>query len=672
MKVQTSSGGAAALPLAANGASEYVIVHAAAASEAEIHAAEELRDYFEKITGARLPVVTDGTADSAREIVVGKTNREAPGDVDREALGPQGFSIRTAKGKLWLTGGGEAGTLYAVYTFLEDYLGCRFYTKDFEKIPHLDAVSLGIPEDIQKPGFDVRRVYYGIASDPVFSAKRKINNPSGFVSAGPAIHSLPLLAGTGDARRGPDPCLTSEETFEKVMDSLRRHIRETPGANYVSVSQCDSGESAYCHCPNCLARVKKYGWAGHYLLFVSRVAEALEKEFPGVKVHTFAYGSTATPDLHGVKAAPNVLVQLCAGNICFTHPVTKCTDAVLFNMKYNQSFADVLAGWHAACNYLMLWDYTVNFGGYAATWPNFGSLCGNYRTYAENGVKNILCQGAYGDSSAFGEFDYLRVYLLCRLTWDPYMTEEEYRGYMDEFLRDFYGPGWRHIRDFIEYAASVAGHTHMAMTPEDIFPSTIDHTGDAKESPRDLTVEQLCNFRETDWTPYYECLTVVKPNEILVNGYGYFDAALEEAETDRERFNIRRSALQLDLIKSFYLNRRTEAARLTLERVFTTAVDNYAACGKIGSHAEAEKLNEDFRTYIEAKLDEEYASFNRALMHRMLEYGVERFVEHVRPVTPENVDLWYFAHKPIDIRRGKSWYRETSGGEANLTLSQRK
>ena len=53
-----------------------------------------------------------------------------------------------------------------------------------------------------------------------------------------------------------------------------------------------------------------------------------------------------------------------------------------------------------------------------------------------------------------GEFARLRSYLLGKLMWDPYMTEEEYNRLMNEFLEDYYGAGWQYIRDFIDITST--------------------------------------------------------------------------------------------------------------------------------------------------------------------------------------------------------------------------
>jgi len=130
------------LDLVVDGNSEYVIVRGENAYISEITASTELQAYLKKITGVEIPIVTDSAEPVEKEIVVGKTNREAEGEFDREELGDDGLVIKTNGQKLFLVGGEQRGTLYSVYEFLEKYLGCRFYTDDFEKVPETKTISL--------------------------------------------------------------------------------------------------------------------------------------------------------------------------------------------------------------------------------------------------------------------------------------------------------------------------------------------------------------------------------------------------------------------------------------------------------------------------------------------------------------------------------------------------
>ena len=130
--------------LADNGASEYVIVKGAEATESESFAAETLQKYLKQISGVKIPIVADSTPEQEKEIIIGRTSREGDDSftVDRRKLGEDGMNIFVCGEKLVLSGGGNRGTIYSVYTFLEETQGCRWFAKDFTVIPERTTVSV--------------------------------------------------------------------------------------------------------------------------------------------------------------------------------------------------------------------------------------------------------------------------------------------------------------------------------------------------------------------------------------------------------------------------------------------------------------------------------------------------------------------------------------------------
>ncbi len=634
------------LHLAQDGASGYVIVRGANALSSEVTAASELQSYLKKITGAELPIVTDEAEKTAREIVVGKTNREAAGDFDRDELGDDGFVIRSTGSTLWLVGGEARGTLYSVFTFLEDYLGCRFYTDTFEKVPEAATVELQpIAEDKQIPVFISRKDWWTVANDPVYSAKRHVNSGA-YDSC--SFHNLPLLAGTGDSVYGSDPCLTDENVYNLVLEGLRSSLAANPGADLVSVSQGDYGSEKFCRCEKCMAEVEQYGWSGHYLLFVNRVADALREEYPNVMVHTFAYGPTKEPPTGGVRPAENVMVQLCSHENCRFHPFTECTRAfdVTRMALPDSDFAATLRAWSEICPFLSVWDYHANFASYTSTFPNWGALLPNIRLMADNNVKVYWPEGVY--SGYGGEFDYLRAYLLSKVMWDPYMTEEEYYALMDEFLEDFYGPGWASIREFIDFSMSVTDHLTSRYVSE-MYPSTLYDLD--YPTAADLTADQLKEYKNQDWTPYYSAQKVVEPHPLLVKGYELFDAALAAAETDEQRWNIERSRLQLDYMKSYWLYDYVKYAIGSVNTVYAVTVRDKVSRGEIPSST-GNKLIQQFRTYITEKLTQEYYDYNYALAENMIKYNASQYKEGQNLQTRALTE-WNFNNRPVEL--GGDW-----------------
>ncbi|MBO4366427.1 MAG: hypothetical protein J5843_02085, partial [Clostridia bacterium] len=227
----------------------YVVVHGKDAAEAEVFAAHELADYFQKITGKTLPVKTDAAEETETEIIVGRTERK--GGPETEGLGEDGFVIRTAGEKLFLTGGGPRGTLYAVYEWLEAYLGCRFYSSDFEKIPQSDTVILEPIDDRQVPVFTVRNNFWSDYIRNVgFAAKRKMNGNKGpslpmkyggsMPWAGGGCHTIGNLAGMTGEHTDRQPCLCDEAVYRTVLSNVRKLLADNPGARFISVSQNDS------------------------------------------------------------------------------------------------------------------------------------------------------------------------------------------------------------------------------------------------------------------------------------------------------------------------------------------------------------------------------------------------------------------------------------------------
>src|SRR5689334_17924013 len=103
----------AGVVLADKGKSDYRLVVATNATLAERYAAEELRGYLEKISGVKLPIVTDDERAGSREILLGDNShlRRLGEGIDAKKLGTDGFHLRTTGHSLIIAGGKPRGTL---------------------------------------------------------------------------------------------------------------------------------------------------------------------------------------------------------------------------------------------------------------------------------------------------------------------------------------------------------------------------------------------------------------------------------------------------------------------------------------------------------------------------------------------------------------------------------
>ena len=173
---------AGTLDLAVRGrAPEYAIVRAADASPSVKYAAEELRDFTERMTGVRLPIVEVKSATSAAlppKAVFLNMSRLSSQVSCPLNLGDDGFSLKVVEGDLLVTGGNR-GVLYGVYELLERYGGCRWYASWHTVVPVRDAFS--VPDDLddaQTPAFLCRDVHWWNYFKGDFAARNRVNGGS--------------------------------------------------------------------------------------------------------------------------------------------------------------------------------------------------------------------------------------------------------------------------------------------------------------------------------------------------------------------------------------------------------------------------------------------------------------------------------------------------------------
>ncbi len=370
--------------------------------------------------------------------------------------------LRGEEASMTIRGGNGRGVLYGVYKFLETYAGVRYFTYELEVIPTGDIVLRDGNLLAYKPYFEYRSTYWNcIYKDPAWCVKNGLNNNGDAMGGaidygGLFVHTLGKLTETG-TNLSPNPCLSSEENYQKVINNLRAALKENPDADIVSVSQNDNPN--YCTCEQCTAVNAEEGSpAGLMLRFVNRVAEELEADYPDLIIDTLAYNYTQHAPQKTVPRH-NVCVRLCSIRCCFMHPLTECPDALGPNnyaWSKTSEFLYDLVEWGKICNNIYIWDYTTNYAYYVPPFSNFGAIRENMRFYHEHGTRGMYAQG--NGQSTSGEFGELRAYLLAKLMWNPYMSEEEYYAHMDEFLEAYYGEGWEGIRAFIDLTTELVSN----------------------------------------------------------------------------------------------------------------------------------------------------------------------------------------------------------------------
>ena len=127
------------------------ITLAASALPVERHAARELQRFLRAMSGVEVPIREQPASDRVN-LFIGAAAPDAGLELTEEALGFDGFVVKTVGNDVVLTGRTPYACLYAVYHLLSRHLGCGFF-EDGDQIPRCDTITLGQIDDRCKPRF---------------------------------------------------------------------------------------------------------------------------------------------------------------------------------------------------------------------------------------------------------------------------------------------------------------------------------------------------------------------------------------------------------------------------------------------------------------------------------------------------------------------------------------
>jgi hypothetical protein len=564
------------LTIAENGRSEYAIVVAADASPSTRHGAAELRMFLKQMTGADLPVISDREPVGAHEILVGDSAhlRRLGVEIDYNALGDEGYVLRTVGPHLVIAGGRLRGTMYGVYGLLEDHLRCRWFTPDVSQIPTYERLMVGPLDETRVPALEYRDPYFIDCFDGDWNARNRMNGASArleekqggkvtyegfshtffdFISPDEYFDEHPEYFSEIEGKRTRDRtqlCCTNEDVIRIMTEKLRQRMREHPEANVFSVTQMDWDN--YCECEKCSALMEQEGTPGAPVFaMINRIADALAEEFPDKAIDTFAYQWSRKPP-KTIRPRPNVIIRLCSIECCFSHPLATC------DSKESAEFRKDIAGWAEICDRLWVWDYVTCFTNYLLPFPNLRVLDGNTRFFIQNHVTGIFEEGNY--QSLHGEFATLRSYMMAKFLWNPDYDPEQA---MTEFLEGVYGAAAGPIREYIALLHDKVEreniHIHISEQPEapylsDELLSTADALWDRAEAAVASEPEVLTRVRLARLSVDYTILERTKQaatSRLRVED-GRYHADLEPAfEARADRFFALGEANNLTLVSEW-------------------------------------------------------------------------------------------------------------------------
>ena len=431
----------------------------------EKYAAEEFQEFFRQASGVKLPIShTISRRDKHVFIGSGELMQASPVGFSVKDLGPEDLHIVVRDNNIAIAGGRPRGTLYGVYTFLEDYLGVRFLTHDHTHVPAVGQQRpIGPLDRVYRPPFVNYRhaAYKAPRQYPVFAARTR-NNANhdeprfgGNSPFGNTNHSwyrqvsidkygkdhpeyYALIGGKRQVKWQSQLCLTNPDVFKIVLQAVRDEIERRPEDRNISVTQND-GFTDYCRCENCAAIDRREGsHAGALLTFVNKVADEVGKTHPDVFIGTVAYTYSRKPP-RNIRPRDNVEINFSTCGACQLHAFTDAS------CPKNVAFMQDLRGWPRITKNLYAWTYNTYFRSPPLPYPNLHTIKPNINTLADAGVKGVFMQshaGPWADTPLME----LAHYVMSRLLWNPKLNDKEL---IDEFIDLYYGKAAPTIHRFV-------------------------------------------------------------------------------------------------------------------------------------------------------------------------------------------------------------------------------
>jgi len=330
----TTAAAESELVLVDAGRAAATIVTAEAPSENARLAALELQEYLQKISGGKLPIVTEAAKPEGTLILVGPsklTERIAdlkiPSGRTRN-LREEGFVIRTLKDRLVLAGNDTEpyfGTRYAVAELLHR-LGVRWYLPGEigEVVPTMRRIVVGQTDVLQRPDFPMRNFWeHSRGNMAAERAEWKIHNKMnprcheffGVPGDGSVANYLPkdqfeahadwFAQNKDGSRNSHHPCTTSEGMIGHFVQRIKADARSP---RRVSSFAPDDGLPR-CWCERCAKignhfdgygsndrdPVPESSASNEWFYFVNRILTEVNRDFPEHMIATNGYANRDIP-----------------------------------------------------------------------------------------------------------------------------------------------------------------------------------------------------------------------------------------------------------------------------------------------------------------------------------------------------------------------------------------
>ncbi|MBN1446160.1 MAG: DUF4838 domain-containing protein [Candidatus Omnitrophica bacterium] len=455
-------------------------------------AAAEFQQYIEKISGAKLSIQkTRFSMEGISNIFIGESSYTENAGFSTEGLSWDGFKIISKGGDLYLFGRdykgkepiegmihpfqlihgynknlklnrhGETGTLFAVYRFLEDYCGVRWFMPGElgEVVPERKNIQIGEMNFQKSPDFEYRFLYHCLfnkSDDQTLWYRR-----AGYGAPYPVqiMHSFwmmnkysktnPEFFALIDGERDfnitclgeGNLCLSNEGLLKQWVSDIKKYFDQNP-EQYLYPVMPNDHYRRICDCAECQAQIDESmgprGRFSNYVWgFINKVAKEIYKTHPDKLIGCCSYSGFALPPSN-IELSPNIAVS-----------ITKCRANNWDNENQGHERRKIIEAWAERTKNVYTWEYY----NWATMRPHLRDVPVLFSRYISEELK-------YLKGKSKGEFieamdkdwlmhppalNHLNIYLTGKLLWDADLDVNEL---LEDYYAKFYGPAKEAMKSF--------------------------------------------------------------------------------------------------------------------------------------------------------------------------------------------------------------------------------
>ena len=434
-----------------NSTSDYKILIPAGCSSDVLFAASELQSIFEEATSIKLPIVEDTISiNDGKFLSLGNTQlfKSSGLEAKYSELKRSGLKMVTKDDDVLLFGATDKGTLYAVYTFLHEYLNWEFYFEDFydldKNVTELKLYNYNLTEI---PSYDIR---YATLS-PVVGSTSFMNR---YRQEHFYYHEVLKLA--DGTTPGPDGVLVKnyllpeiykedhplwfaqagqicfnaqgnpaerEALIETMAEILQECFMNDPVGQEVRFGGSDN--EACCNCTTCQQKANEYGAnSGSFIAFLNDVREKVDAWMAGDgaeyarewRLEGLFYMAYIAPPVKNTSDGMVATIKCANGVYPFYAPIN-ADWAVSVEHPDNKTYYDYAEGWNLCSDGAALWFYGVSYDQYLAPYDAYLSMQETLK-YMENLNPYAIFIDGYGITEKYGGWHMMKYYIYSKLFWD--------------------------------------------------------------------------------------------------------------------------------------------------------------------------------------------------------------------------------------------------------------